>query len=105
MLARRAAQIVAPVAATRTAAASQRLTDPQMVHQLVHRYVTGCVLPATITVDDGTAVPLLDWLGTLRHDRTEFSTDLSSRLGLQTNPAYVCEAALTLHARLIEAAR
>jgi hypothetical protein len=74
------------------------------VHQLVERYLNGQPLPPNVVTADGTKLPLPDWLETLRFDRSEFSTNLASRLGLMAHPPLVCEAALTLADRITESA-
>jgi hypothetical protein len=76
-----------------------------ILHLLIERYLAGHTLPPIVVAADGTQLSLIDWLTTLQYDRSEFSTDLASRLGLMAHPPLICEAALSLRDRLIEAAR
>jgi hypothetical protein len=78
------------------------LTDAQVLASLVQRYTAGLQLPSYVIERDGTETPLLAWLDGLRYDRTPFNTHLASQLGLQSDPPWTCEAALTLRGRIGE---
>jgi hypothetical protein len=78
------------------------LTDVQQLASLIRRYSDRLPLPDHVIERDGRKTPVAAWLDGLRFDRTTISTDLASRLALQSDPPSVCEAALTLRGRMID---
>jgi hypothetical protein len=75
-----------------------------LLHRLVERHLNKQQLPVSVTAEDGTPMLLGAWLTELRHDRSEFSSHLASRLNMMAQPALVSEVALSLRDRLEEAA-
>jgi hypothetical protein len=74
-----------------------------ILERLVTRHLDGRALPQTVVAADG--MTLRDWLTELRHDRSDVSSHLASRMNMIATPATVSEVALSLRDRLIEAAR
>jgi hypothetical protein len=71
------------------------MNDIEKLCQLIQLHLDGLPLP------DVEGLPAYEWLEFLRSDRTPFShTALASRLDMQSDPPLVCEAAMTLRARL-----
>jgi hypothetical protein len=70
--------------------------------RIVERFLDGRALPSGVVTQDGRQLPLLDWLETLRFDRSAFSDHLASKLGLMAQPALTCEAALSLRNQLVD---
>src|SRR5713226_4071030 len=64
-----------------------------VIHWFVERYLAGLPLPHTVVAADKTRLSLIDWLEAQHHDRSEFSTDLASKLGLMVHPPLTCETA------------
>ncbi len=77
---------------------TRRITDAEQLADLIHLHLDGKAIP---NVDGQSAS---QWLEFLRFDRAPFNTELASRLGVQSTPPLVCEAAMTLRARLTEPA-
>lgn len=72
--------------------------------RIVERYLENRVLPETVVSEDGKSMALLDWLESLRFDRSEFSSHLASRMGMLTNDSWISEVAVSLRDRIAEKA-
>ncbi|SRR6266851_4642055 len=77
-------------------------TSAPILHRLVAQHLEGHALPQAIVAADGTLMPLIEWLESLRYDRSPFAFDLAARFGLMASPALTCEAALSLRDRILE---
>lgn len=76
--------------------------NAQHLAGLIRAFVARKLMPEMIEMEDGTRVSLLDWLGSLRDDRSQFDGHEAQLIGVAISPAQLNEVALMFRARQTE---